>query len=53
MNGTMTLGPVTLCGGQASFTKVFTVSGAKSLSAVYSGDANDTTSTATLTQVVN
>lgn len=53
MNGTITLGSVTLSGGQASFTKVFAVSEAKSLSAVYPGDANYTTSTGTLTQGVN
>jgi hypothetical protein len=52
-NGTKTMGKVRLRGGQAKFNKVFNSAGTKSITAVYSGDANFAASTsAPLNQVV-
>lgn len=53
MNGTATLGTVTLNGGQANFSKTFPFAGSKPLTAIYSGDASFTTSSGVLTQTVN
>jgi hypothetical protein len=54
-DGAANLGaPVTLVGGAASFTTSSLTSGSHSITAVYSGDGNNTTSTSTaLTQTVN
>ena len=52
-NGTTVMGKVRLRGGQAKFNKVFKSAGKKSITAVYSGDANFTPSSAELTQTVN
>jgi len=46
------VGIVTLSGGQATLNKVFNSAGTKSLTAIYSGDPNFTTSSGTATQTV-
>jgi len=53
MNGTVSLGTFTLTGGTASVVKVFPAAGSKSISAVYSGDVNFMSSSASLTQTLN
>jgi hypothetical protein len=54
LNGATTLGSATLSGGQAQFSVTSLPVGANSLTAVYSGDANNAGSTsAAVTQTVN
>jgi predicted nucleotidyltransferase len=52
-SGTITLGTGTLSGGTTSINVVIPKVGGKSVTAVYSGDANFTTSTGMVRQVVN
>jgi hypothetical protein len=52
-NGSTTIGKVRLTSEPAIFTKVFKSAGTKSITAIYSGDANFMPSSAELTQTVN
>ena len=47
------IGTATLNGGQASLSKTFSVVGMKSITAVYSGDANFASSSGLMTEAVN
>ena len=52
--GTTTLATVALANGQAAYSKTYTTTGTRSISAVYSGDGNNVSSaSAVLNQVVN
>lgn len=54
LDGAVALGSATMAGGAASFSTAALASGTHSITAVYSGDANDLASTsAVLTQTVN
>ena len=54
MNGSTTLGSVPISKGKATFSNVFSVTGTDSISAVYTGDANNgASSSVVLNQVVN
>jgi len=52
--GTTTLATVALANGQAAYSKTYTTTGTRSISAVYSGDGNNVSgASAVLNQVVN
>jgi hypothetical protein len=54
MDGATVLGTVTLSGGKATFATVTLMKGSHTISAVYAGDTNYTTSgSATVGQTVN
>jgi Bacterial Ig-like domain (group 3)/FG-GAP-like repeat len=52
-SGSTSLGTVSLSGGSAAYTTSFNTAGTQTISASYSGDANNQASSATISQTVN